>query len=198
MPECGIGDIGKFQEQFIAGYNMCRGCHGLRRQAAVDGRQRICGVAENLRELFIPRGKPSLHHQNLIGLQIGAAGVQNLGEAQQFYRGSVVLHSDIGHQGVVLCGLGLTGRHHTGNGHMLFIPEPDGTSLLPEVLQNRPDGGRIQLMKRLPIGVHRVPGEIETRGLLLHIHQFLGAELRNIWQVNFLYSISTASISCRN
>ena len=185
VADAGVVQAGELQVQHLPRHRLDPLPRRGRRLRPAQG---IGAVAQELGGLLVPDGQPPLHHHRLVLLQIGAAGLQHPGEAQQLHGGGVILHRHVGHQGVVLGGLGLAGGDDAADGDPLVVGEPGGSPLLGEVRQDGADGGRPQPPHRVPVLVHGVAGEVEAGGLLLHQHQLLRGVLVDIWQGYLLYS----------
>ena len=139
-------------------------------------------VAHDLGGLLIPDGQLPPDQNRAVRPENPAELLQGLGEAQQLDRPAVVLHGHIGHQGVAAGGLGPVVRDDAGHGNPLLILEGGGAALLGEVLVDRPDAHRPGGLRRLPVSVHGVAGEVEARDLPLLAHPFLLRVLRDVGQ----------------
>ena len=148
--------------------------------------QRIDGVAQDLRGLFVPHRQAACHQHRQTDLHICPALVDGTLEAQQLYGSDLVLYHHIGHEGVVLCGACFVGGHYAGHDDLLPVCKADGASLLRKILQNVVDGRGAGGLGQLPIVAHGMTREIQPRGELLHVHFFHGGKLRNIRQTDLL------------
>ena len=153
----------------------------------LDRGEGLGGITHDLGCFFIPDGEAALYQHRGIFLQVGPTGIQHPGKAKKLHGGSVILHRHIGHEGIILGGFCFAGGNNAGDGNALAVGKAGRSSLLGEILQNSPDRRHLQRPDRIPVGVHGMAGEIETCGLLLHIHQFLGGKLRDIRQGDLLY-----------
>ena len=148
--------------------------------------QRLDGIAQNLRRLFIPHAQAARDDNRKIYLHIGAELVDGALEAQQLNGAGFVLHRHISHDGIIFRGAGFAGGDDPGYADGLTVGKAGRALLLLKIRQNLLNGHGTGGFGQLPIVTHGVAGEEKTRGLLFHGHQLHGGKLRNVRQVDML------------
>ena len=146
--------------------------------------QRIDAVAHDLGRLLVPHGQSALHQHRRVHRHVAAALVDGAAEAQQLDGRRLVLHHHIGHQRIVLGGPCPAGGHDARHGDVLPVGEPHRPVLAGKIVHDLVDRHCPSPLGRGPPVRHGMAGEIQPRGLLLHMHPLGGGVLRDVRQVD--------------